>query len=71
MRRKKKCTGCADPMCGVPLKPDPLCRTCYFYAPDDGECHRYAPRPQGGVGTDWTWPDVEATNFCGEWKLKQ
>ena len=73
--KKKKCTGCANPMCNVPPRPAPLCRTCDYYAPDDGECHRYAPQPlAGGVGTGWTawtWPEVEATSFCGEWRLKR
>ena len=68
---KKKCTGCTDPMCGVPPPPDPECRICKFYALDMGTCQRYAPRPlEIIVGIDWAWPEVEETDFCGEWRLK-
>lgn len=36
-----------------------------------GHCHRHAPRPlDGGSGTgwsDWEWPAVIESEFCGEW----
>lgn len=35
-------------------------------------CHRYAPHPLvGGSGTGWSdyeWPVVATTEFCGEWE---
>jgi hypothetical protein len=33
-------------------------------------CHRYAPRMINGAGTgwaEWTWPEVDRKDWCGEY----
>ena len=48
------------------------CSSCRYYRPelelapiaDEGRCHRNPPQigPRGGE-----WPEVDATDWCGEW----
>ena len=46
------------------------CSSCRYYrpdmefAPDVGECHRTPPQ-MGPRGSQW--PEVDATDWCGEW----
>ena len=39
-----------------------------------GECHRYAPRPEGvvenGPSLSLVWPVTVANEFCGEWEKR-
>jgi hypothetical protein len=37
-------------------------------------CHRYAPRMIHGAGagySDWRWPQVAPSDFCGEYLAKE
>ena len=57
-----------------------LCKDCLFWVPikgrSEGECHRYAPRPEvmheddkraNEEETLMNWPSTQGEDFCGEW----
>jgi hypothetical protein len=57
--------GTANP---APLRRHVCCITCrYSYVTDYGslQCRRYAPRPSDTE--TWDWPNVDASDWCGEW----
>ena len=59
----------------IPL-PRQTCNSCRYYRPelelapiaDEGRCHRHPPQigPRGGE-----WPEVDASDWCGEWQPQQ
>ena len=50
---------------------DNYCRDCfYFKAMEDGvngTCHYHAPRPTTAGLNVTRWPQVKATDFCGDY----
>ena len=43
------------------------CKTCAFFNTGESECRRYAPSPSED-GAKAKWPNVAASDWCGEYK---
>lgn len=49
------------------------CRSCAAFFPYEngqGECRRYAPRPDQRQTMLWHWPQLSAGEFCGEYRAR-
>ena len=46
------------------MNPNKTCKNCLYYDKEEGECHRYAPRPDRFTPS---FPVVYADDWCGEW----
>jgi len=53
-----------------PSNEHPTCERCQFFdaAPEADTCRRHAPQPGIDVQGYWQWPNVEAQDWCGEWR---
>jgi hypothetical protein len=53
---------------------DERCETCRFFKPHAGAgshagiCLRWPP---SSVGNWWSWPEVDAGDWCGEWMIRE
>jgi hypothetical protein len=59
----------------IPADCMPMCKTCAFYLVDPGadfgECRRFPPvMVQEGEGYTFSFPVVNADDFCGEFKRR-
>lgn len=46
------------------------CATFFPYEDGQGECRRYAPRPDQRQTMLWHWPQLSAGDFCGEYRAR-
>lgn len=54
------------------------CGDCQFFAKDEKQCRRHAPKVflvpgalRDGISTLGVWPPADATAWCGEFRPKQ
>lgn len=44
------------------------CETCMWWEASTKHCHRFPPTPDANVGSELSFPLINANEWCGEYK---